>query len=244
MPNLLSLGSSPAHSYACRVLEKQGFVIEKGPTAPIHGILMDVPTPPSMDTERIHRNPDAAASIPVFCGNLQNSLPSGFRCVDLLRDPEYIARNADITARCAIRVACGSINRTLLGLPVLVIGWGRIGKCLARLLNALGADCRVFARKAEDRAMLTALGYRAVDREGMLRLMPSMELVINTAPEPVLDEGQTDLCPGMLMDLASKPGILGDNVIRARGLPGRIAPESSGELIAQTVIRLWKEAHP
>ena len=130
MPSLLSLGSSPAHSYACRVLEKQGFVIEKGPTAPIHGILMDVPTPLSMDTERIHRNPDAAASIPVFCGNVQYSLPSGFRCVDLLRDPEYIARNADITARCAIRVACGSMNRTLLGLPVLVIGWGRIGKCL------------------------------------------------------------------------------------------------------------------
>ena len=124
------------------------------------------------------------------------------------------------------------------------IGWGRSGKCLARLLKAVGADCRVFARKAEDRAMLTALGYRAVDREGMLRLMPSMELVINTAPEPVLDEGQADLCPGMRMDLASKPGILGDNVIRARGLPGRIAPESSGELIAQTVIRLWKEAHP
>ena len=42
----------------------------------------------------------------------------------------------------------------------------------------------------------------------------------------------------LLMDLASLRGIEGDRVIWARGLPGKDAPESSGALIAKTVIRL------
>lgn len=238
MPNLLSLGTSPAHMYACRILAQHGFVIEKSPSAPIHGILTDIPGSPGREFRCATEGP---APIPLFCGNAGNPLSSNFRIVDLLKDPEYTARNADITARCAIRLACGSMNKTLLGLPVLVIGWGRIGKCLGKLLSALGAQCHIYARKAEDQAMLTALGYRAIDRVEMLELLPKMELVLNTAPEPVLEDIQAKGCPGILMDLASKPGIVGDNVIRARGLPGRIAPESSGALIAQTVIRLWKE---
>ena len=48
-------------------------------------------------------------------------------------------------------------------------------------------------------------------------------------------------CFEVLMDLASSPGIDGENVLWARGLPGKIAPESSGELIAKTVMRLWEE---
>ena len=47
-----------------------------------------------------------------------------------------------------------------------------------------------------------------------------------------------------LMDLASVPGIGGDNVHWARFLPGKDAPASAGELIANTVIRLLEEGKP
>ena len=40
------------------------------------------------------------------------------------------------------------------------------------------------------------------------------------------------------IDLASVPGMNGDDVIIARGLPGKEAPESSGKLIADTILRL------
>ena len=40
-----------------------------------------------------------------------------------------------------------------------------------------------------------------------------------------------------ITDLASVKGIAGDNVIWARGLPGKDAPEESGTLIAKTVLR-------
>ena len=67
-------------------------------------------------------------------------------------------------------------------------------------------------------------------------------IVFNTAPTPVIDEediGSWNHC--IKIDLASRKGILGPDVIWARGLPGIHAPESSGKLIAETISRLWKE---
>ena len=43
------------------------------------------------------------------------------------------------------------------------------------------------------------------------------------------------------IDLASKPGIEDEDVIIARGLPGIHFPESSGKLIADTLLRLCQE---
>ena len=40
------------------------------------------------------------------------------------------------------------------------------------------------------------------------------------------------------IELASTPGMAGDGIIPARGLPGKMAPAESGKLIAETFIRL------
>lgn len=241
MPSLFCLGSSPSHSYARDYLMRTGFTIEEKPSAYTQGVLLDVPTS-DLTVEAVFS--DLSPGIQIFGGKFPFPIPSHLCTVDLLKDPGYTARNAQITARCAIRLACGELNTTLLRLPVLVIGWGRIGKCLAKLLHDLGADCVIYARRENNRAMLSALGYNAVDREEMLRFLPTAELVFNTAPDIVLDSKTADLCPGILIDLASSPGIISSRAIHARGLPGKMAPASSGQLIARTVIRLWKEEHP
>ena len=46
---------------------------------------------------------------------------------------------------------------------------------------------------------------------------------------------QKDMC------LASQQGIEGEDVLIARGLPGKEAPESAGRLIAETVLKLCAE---
>ena len=40
------------------------------------------------------------------------------------------------------------------------------------------------------------------------------------------------------IELASTDGIAGSDILTARGLPGTYAPETSGKLIAATVLRL------
>ena len=168
-------------------------------------------------------------------GNLQREALAGYRCVDLLQDPLYLSENAAITAYCAIKLAMEHSSVILRGCPVLVAGWGRIGKCLVRLLRLLGAKVSVAARSESDRALLCALGYPAVDLTAPADALCTQRILFNTVPAMVLPRELTQSCRQdcLMIDLASVQGIEAPNVLWARGLPNKYAPESSGQLIAK-----------
>lgn len=173
--------------------------------------------------------------ITVIGGNLEHPALEGYQTMDLLKDPFYVAENAAITAHCALGLILTGLPVTLAGQHVLVIGTGRIGKCMARLLQSLGAAVTIAARKETDRAMAAALGYQTA-APGCWN--PKLyRVIVNTVPAPVLDESECDP-DAMLLDLASVRGITGGRVNWARGLPGVCVPETSGKLIAETVLRL------
>jgi dipicolinate synthase subunit A len=169
--------------------------------------------------------------VTVIGGNLEESYPK----IDLLQDEQYLAENAAITADCALRLLADRLPVSFCGCPVLIIGWGRIGKCLAAMLKALGAEVTVAARKPSDLGMLTALGYKTA-AIGDLDPAP-YRAIINTAPAPVLSAGGN----AIKIDLASCLGMAGEDVIWARGLPGKMLPEASGALIARCVLRHLRE---
>ena len=179
--------------------------------------------------------PLLSADTVVVGGNLQRPELAGHRCIDLLQDPLYLSENAAITAHCAIMLAMEQSSIILQGCPVMVVGWGRIGKCLVRLLRLLGAKVSVAARNESDRALLCALGYRAVDLSMPEGILKEQRILFNTVPSMVLPQTLTQQCRQdcIMIDLASVPGIEAPNVIWARGLPNKYAPESSGRLIAQ-----------
>jgi len=172
----------------------------------------------------------------VIGGNLDCPELVDYRTVDLLQDADYLALNANITAHCAIKVTLNNMGAILDGCDVLVVGWGRIGKCLAHLLRQMGACVTVCARKESDRSMLKALGYRAEDYASVD--LQNYRVIYNTVPSMVFPD-----CPegALKIDLASKLGLGGDDVIWARGLPGKDAPESSGALIARSLIPILRE---
>ena len=186
-----------------------------------------------------HLLSDLPENIAVIGGLLQHPFLTGYKTIDLLNDSYYVAHNAAITADCAIRIAGKNLPVVFSGCPILVIGWGRIGKCLADQLRAMGARVCVAARKESDRAMLRALGFCTEDPAALSHSLIRYRVIFNTAPQPILSESQLQHCQPecLLIDLASEKGIDSKKVIWARGLPGKDAPESSGMLIARTVIR-------
>ena len=87
---------------------------------------------------------------------------------------------------------------------MLILGWGRIGKCLARLLRGADAEVCVFARKPADRAMLKGLGYDVIAEADLASALSRFSLVFNTAPSLLLSREMTARCPDcLLIDLAS-----------------------------------------
>lgn len=179
-------------------------------------------------------------NITVLGGFLNRPELAGYPCVDLLKDERYQAENAMITAHCALRIIARELPVIWPDCPVLILGWGRIGKCLATLLRGLGAAVSVAARKETDRAMIAALGYDAQNIHDLGCILRRYRVIFNTVPCPVLSTEQAGCCRRdcLLVELASKAGIEAENVIDGRGLPGKIAPESAGKLIARTILRL------
>ena len=176
----------------------------------------------------------------IIGGNISVPIFQNYPTIDLLRNESYLASNAAITAECALQVAYNRSPDTMKGTPILILGWGRIGKCLAKLLSAIGADVNITARKETDLAMITALGYTAVPYYQILPHLPRYHIIFNTVPIMILPEALSNQCRKdcVKIDLASSPGIGGSNVVTARGLPGKLAPEASGRLIAKSVLEL------
>ena len=240
-------GMTAACRYAKEELEKAGIRVVDHPTPEVTHLLLDVP---SFGTDGLLRQGGAAdallerlpQNITVIGGNLTHPALEGYQTLDLLRDPGYLAANAAITAECALQVAAPLMTAAFSDSPALVIGWGRIGKCLARLLKSIGTEVTVAARKEPDRAMLTALGYRAVDTAHLEDALSGCRLIFNTAPQMLLRREQLAVYRHCVkIDLASQLGMEGDDVIWARGLPGKYAPESSGHLIARTLLKAIRE---
>ena len=239
------VGSAPSCRYAAQRLSHHGFQLVDHPTPEVTHLLLDIPSFSSDGQLRGGGDPARILEmlpryITVIGGGLDHPAVENHWCMDLLKDDTYLAANAAITAECALQVAAPMMDVVFFGCPVLIIGWGRIGKCLAQLLKAIGANVTVAARKPSDRAILQALGYQTADPGN---LQGSFKLIFNTAPAPVLNQQQLSRFPNCVkIDLASRKGLEGDDVVWARGLPGIHAPQSTGRLIADTVERLIKEA--
>lgn len=248
---LYSTGNTTALRFATDVLHRQGISIVSAPAPDVTHLLLPVP---SFEADGRIRGggilEHILAKLPehvcVIGGNLDHAALKGYPKIDLLQDADYLAQNAAITADCAIRIAANRLPTIFENCPILILGWGRIGKCLAKTLQALGADVTVAARKQSDRAMLQALGYRSEDPKNLECRLHQYRILFNTIPAPVLSDAQTLLCrPDCIkIELASVQGIAGSHVIHARGLPGKSVPEASGTLIANSLIRIMtkKEA--
>lgn len=235
-PIFYTAGESPALVYARNCLTGWGYDVSPIPTDHVTHLLLPVPSfasPGILKGGRALHDvlKDLGAQVTIIGGFLP---PLPYQTIDLLTDEYYLTENAAITAHCAIKRLLQSYPGTLQRKSILVIGWGRIGKHLASLLRSLGADVTVAARKEADRYALRRQQYHTTDLTNWD--LTQYTIIMNTAPAPVMhqEEANTD---AFLMDLASTRGILGDRVDHALALPGKDAPEESGELIAKTALR-------
>lgn len=158
----------------------------------------------------------------------------------------YALLNAVPTAEGAIKIAIENTPYTLWKSNVLVIGYGRVGKILADRLKNLGAFVTVSARKPRDFATLDALGFNYINTEEISQKGLNYDIIFNTVDFKVIPDEMLLPCRNsLLIDLSSKGGFnlefaknLGINAIKPPGIPGVIAPQTAGEILAKTVTEL------
>lgn len=174
----------------------------------------------------------------------------GLTVEDYFLREELTVANAAATAECAIQVAMEHLDRTLLNMDCLVIGFGRIGKLLSYRLHGLGARVTATARKPEDLAWIRGYGWTALETGRLDGHLHSFGVVFNTVPSLVLDAPLLSQLPPecLCVDLASQQGIdlasaeaLGLPNVWARSLPGRLAPRTAAAVIRDAVYHIIRE---
>ena len=171
---------------------------------------------------------------------------------DYFAREEFAILNAVPTAEGAIEIALREMLITLNGANCLVIGFGRIAKVLCHRLSGMGAFVTASARKPADFAWIQAYGYTGIHTEELKEHLDSFQLIINTVPNVILNKDLLDRVDknALIIDLASKPGgvdfayakSLGLNVNWALALPGKVAPQSAGSIIYETVLNILHES--
>ena len=132
----------------------------------------------------------------------------GISLIDYFKREEMQVYNAIPTAEGAIQVAMDILDTTIHDSNVLILGYGRIGKALARTLDGMGANVHVSARKYDDIAWIESLKYKAILHDDFQEIVPEMDLIFNTIPSLVLkaENLKTMNKDSLVIDLASKPG--------------------------------------
>lgn len=173
--------------------------------------------------------------------------------IDIMKREELAVLNTIATAEGTIQLAIENTNKILHGSEVLILGFGRIGKVLARKLAGLSAKVTCAARKDEDLAWIQAYGHKATNINTIGSNLSKFDIIINTVPHIILTEERLKQVKKdcLLIDLASNPGGIDKKTVKdqnlkfvwALSLPGKVAPTTSAEFIKDTIYNIVKEIY-
>lgn len=166
---------------------------------------------------------------------------------NILNEELFCRENALITAEGALSLIINSTDTTLYSMRVAVLGYGRIGQRLTRMLLAMGATVKVFTSADEELSLAHTAGISAChlwQREKM----DIFHTLVNTVPlRHVVDADTLEkLSPNVyILDLAS-----GENNVnwsrmhalslkgeKGGSLPQRISPVSAALAVKKAIFR-------
>lgn len=168
------------------------------------------------------------------------------------RREEYQIAIARLTTEGAIALLRPETG--LSGAHILLLGYGRIARLLARELQKAGALVTAAARSGEQRAWAEAESIEALPLDALSGALDRFDVIIGTIPAPVLTEPLLALVrkDALLLELASAPGGIdaaaaherGLRYIRAPGLPAKYAPERAAVILRDAVYAAAAEPLP
>ena len=173
--------------------------------------------------------------------------------IDIMKREELAVLNTISTAEGAIEIAISNTNKIIHGSEVLILGFGRIGKVLARKMAGLSAKVTCAARKDEDLAWIRAYGHKETNINALGENLSQYDIILNTVPHLVLNKERLQYVKkdALLIDLSSNPGWIDKKeakelnlkLVWALALPGKVAPVTTAEFIKDTIYNILKEIY-
>lgn len=171
--------------------------------------------------------------------------------IDYLEREELAVLNCIPTAEGAIQIAMEETPITIHDSNCLILGFGRIGKVLSKMLYGIGANVFVEARNHSDLAWIKSYGYNPIHLDELAEHLGKFDVIFNTIPSIILNMSLLEKVKKdcLIIDLASKPGgvdfeaakQLGIKTNWALSLPGKVAPYTAANIIKSTIFNIINE---
>lgn len=230
-------------------IQKSNYIISSIPLSKDNKNIFTPYSDSQVSLEDLEKN---LSSKTFIAGKINKEIMSNekIKSIDIMDIEEYAVLNCIATAEGAIQIAMEEFPKTLSGSNILVMGFGRIGKILSKMLQGIGANIYCEARKNEDLSYIKAYGYSPIPLNKLDNNLDKFDIIMNTIPVQILDKSRLDLLKkdALIIDLASNPGGVdfeyakSKNIktIWALALPGKVAPVSSAEYIKTTIYSILK----
>ncbi|MDY0408869.1 dipicolinate synthase subunit DpsA [Virgibacillus soli] len=186
-----------------------------------------------------------------IAGNYLQEAAKDHKLIRLFHRDDMAILNAIPTAEGTLELAMHHTNYTIHRSHVLVLGFGRVGFTVARLFAAVGAYVTVCVRSSTDAARITEMGMKPIYYKELEHYLTKQQIIINTVPARILNKKALEQMDStsLMIDLASSPGgvdfkeasKLGIHSIHALGLPGKVAPKTAGNIIADVLLPLLEQ---
>lgn len=189
----------------------------------------------------------------LIAGNIKKEVQeianeNNVQITDLMKNEKLAILNSISTAEGAIEVAMKETDMIIHGSNILILGFGRIGKVLAKKLQGLSANVTCAARKQEDLAWIKAYGYNLININEMEKELEQFNIIFNTVPHLILTKEKIRILNKkcILIELASNPGGIDRKeaekrkikVVEALALPGKVAPITTAEFMKEIIYDL------
>ena len=165
-----------------------------------------------------------------------------------LFDDEILAmKNAYLTAEGTLAHIILNTDISIIGMNILVLGYGRVGKTVSKIMHDNRSNVSVATKDDKEYAMASIYADNVYKLTELNNKIGNFSVIVNSIPYLIL---KGDLLKRIseecfIIDLASYPGGIDYSeaqkqnlkTFHALGIPGKIAPKTSGEEIKKSVLK-------
>lgn len=171
--------------------------------------------------------------------------------INVAQRDDFAYKNAIPTAEGAISIAINATDISLSDSKILITGFGKVSKILAKKLEGLCEDISIAVRKQSDLALINTLGFKGIPIEKLAKSINQYNIIFNSVPYQIFTKELLEKADknSIFIELASSQlGFDTDaiteleiNYINAPGLPNKVAPVSAAQILAETIYNILEE---
>lgn len=221
-----------------------------------------IPVPFTRDGTTINTMLKNKLTIEDFCFSLKNgdtvfggNIPASFysfiadkhiNVCDFMADQDIVWQNAYLTAEGLLAKIIEETHFSLRNKNILITGFGKCGSLIAGLLSPLCGKIYVYDHTPIHLSQVKAQGFIPLEYDEISNYIEKFNVIINTVPEKIFTLNHyshiSKKC--VLFEIASYPFGFNEDIVKKHnlhlitcpGIPGKVSPETAGELISKKII--------